>query len=366
MITERIVPVSIIQPAFSYGCVTLKKKKLSMRKITVVIALLVVTSLAWAQRPETGIVKLRGTRLTYPLVSKWISEFKNEYPNIIVTIAQEAPADSIDLNLAAHSIVEGDLKENQDYVAVTRYVQLPVANSHHPALQTLQAKGFRESDFNNLYFTNSTPSFLTVSNSPITLYTRERPTCATITFARHFGNDPKEIKGIGVKGDDQDLAKAVKEDINGISFNNLGFIYDLKTRKVVEDLAIIPVDINENGKVDSDEEIYGKLDEVIAYVERTGSKKFVTEYVNVLFNKSTPNAAAGLFLSWTLTKGQKFNHAYGFLSLEEKPLDEQKAIVNKSFKISAVSSCEGLNDALKERKGKLVAHTAGETEKRNK
>jgi phosphate transport system substrate-binding protein len=323
-----------------------------MKKI-IILALLLAGSLTWAQQKESGTVKLRGTRLTYPLVRKWISEFNKDYPNIKVSIAPTEPADSIDLILAAHSITPENLKGNREAVAITRYVQLPVANSKRTDLKTLQAKGFTEADFNNLYFSSGTPTLFAAVNSPITLYTRERPTCATITFARHFGNDPKTIKGVGVKGDDQDLATAVKEDVKAISFNNLGFIYDVKTRKVTEGLAVIPVDLNENGKVDQGEEIYGTLDNVIAFVEKTNHPKFVTENVHILYSKDSPGKAAGIFLSWVLTKGQKYNHELGFLNLEDKVLSQQRTIVGTTFNVST-PSCEGTEVLMKQRRSKQV------------
>lgn len=322
-----------------------------MKKKIALFVLLLTGSLAWAQQQNAGTVKLRGTRLTYPLVNKWIAEFNKDYPNIKVSIAPKAPADSIDLTLAAHSIVAEDLDRTREAVAVTRYIQLPVANSKRSDLKALQAKGFTEADFNNLYFSSGTPQLFAAVNSPITLYTRERPACAAVTFARHFGNDPKTIKGVGVKGDDQDLATAVKEDVKGISFNNLGFVYDVKMRKVTEGLAVIPVDLNENGKIDRNEEIYSTLDEVIAFAEKTNHPKLIAENVHVLYKKDSPNNAAGIFLSWVLTKGQQYNHNLGFLNLEGDVLTQQLSVVTTTFKVSS-TSCEGPGALTKQRRVK--------------
>jgi phosphate transport system substrate-binding protein len=301
----------------------------------------------------TGTVKLRGTRLTYPLVQQWITTFKKDFPNIKVSIAPNAPADSIDLLLAAHSITPDDLKGNKEYVAVSRYVQLPVVNDKNPNLKELQAGGFRDSDIQNIYFSSGSKTYKQ-TELPITVYNRERPTCATITVARHYGNNDKTVSGNPVKGDDQDLLNAVKTDANGISFNNLGFIYNLQSRKINPDIAVIPLDLNENGKTDSDEAIYGTLDEVISFVERTNNKKFIAENVNVLFKKETQNQAAGIFLNWVLAHGQQYNHEFGFLNLENKTITEQQAIIGKSFKVTSASSCKGLNDLSKQREEKLL------------
>jgi len=323
-----------------------------MKKFGILLLLVASAYVALAQQKESGIVKIRGTRLAYPLINKWIDEFKKVYPDIKVAIAPAAPADSIDLSIAAYALTDKDLENNRAGVAFTRYVQLPVANSQRADLAQLQARGFSDADFQRLYFSPETPTFFASAEaSPITLYTRDKPACAAKTFAAHFEHDPKAIQGVGVKGDDQDLAKAVKADVNGISFNNLGFIYDLNTRKPVEGLAIIPLDLNGNGKVDKEEQCYGTLDEVIAYVEKTHNKKFVTENVNFLFSKSSSNMAAGIFLHWALTQGQQFSHAFGFLAQDDQALREQQAIAGATFKTVSTSSCEGADNLMKTRRG---------------
>jgi phosphate transport system substrate-binding protein len=298
---------------------------------------------AIAQQNETGTVKLRGTRLTYPLVNKWIEEFSKEYPAIKVSIAPSAPADSIDFSIASYALSSRELEGNREAVVVTRYVQLPVANKERPGLAEMQTTGITEKAFGELFFGPSPPVFLaSQSESPITLYVRDRPVCAVKAVATHFGNDPTTLKGTEIKGDDQTLIEAVRKDVNGLSFNNLGFIYDVKTRKISKGLAIIPLDLNENGKIDQDEQIYNTLDEVIGFIERTHHQKFVNERVNFIFDKSSKNVSAGIFLRWVLTKGQQFNHDLGFLNQDEKFLTAQHALVAATFSESACESAAAL------------------------
>jgi phosphate transport system substrate-binding protein len=317
---------------------------------------MVNSAMVFAQQ-DTGVVKVRGTRLTYPLVKKWIIEFKKEYPGISVSIAPQAPADSIDFNILAYALSSDGEREA---VVVSRYIQLPVANSERPGLSNLQSQGLTEQNLRNLFFSPATPSFLASSQSqtPIALYVRDKPVCAVKAFATHFGDDPKSIKGIGVNGDDQDLAEAVRKDINGLSFNNLGFIYDVKTRKISEGLAVIPLDLNENGKVDKDEQIYDDLDHVIGFIEKTHHSKFVNEEVNFLFNKNKKanNRSAGIFLNWVLTTGQKFNHDLGFLSVDSKELADQRKTVASAFHITSEASCDSGEALMRKRKVKLATN----------
>ncbi|HTE32500.1 MAG TPA: hypothetical protein VK666_19100 [Chryseolinea sp.] len=296
-----------------------------------------------------GTVKLRGTRLTYPLVRTWIREFKKQYPDIDVTISPQAPKDSIDFNIASYAVGEKELQENREAVVVTRYVQLLVVNSKRPDLAQLQAHGVTEEVLRNLFFTPQEPAFANFSKSetPLALYVRDRPVCAVKAFATHFGTDPAVINGVGIKGDDEELADAVRQDVNGICFNNLGFIYDVQTRKVSDNLAVVPQDLNDNGIIDNDENIYGNLDSVIAFIEKTNHPKFVNERVNFLFNKSNENVCAGLFLNWILTEGQSFNNRLGFIDQDRSFLIAQQEIARKTF----VSVSHPGNNSLKKSVG---------------
>jgi len=134
------------------------------------------------------------------------------------------------------------------------------------------------------------------------------------------------LRGHGVKGDDQDLAKAVKKDINGFSFNNLGFIYDINTRKQVVSIAIIPIDLNENGKIDADEKIYSTLDDVLNYAEKTKNPKLPAENVNAIFRKNSRKDVTD-FLQWILTKGQQYDHEYGFLHLDASIAESERQLL---------------------------------------
>jgi phosphate transport system substrate-binding protein len=261
-------------------------------------------------------IRITGTRLTYPLVQRWIDEYTKVHPGVKIIVSSKIPADSADIIIASHILRQGDVKEDREAIALSRYVQLPVISSRRSDVAVLQAKGFNDGAFRQVYFSDSSIVGAAAGNYHFAVYKREKPACASIAFANHFGSEQKDIKGIGVAGDDRDLLEAVKKDTNGISYNNLGFIYDIKTRRVVDSIAIIPIDLNGNGKTDADENIYGTLDEVVAFVEKTHHPRIPLENVNVLFRKGNPDKEVYGFLKWALVEGQAFNHEYGFINID--------------------------------------------------
>lgn len=273
--------------------------------------------------PQT--LRITGTRLVHPIFRKWIEQYARLHPELSIQLDSKIPADSADLLIASHILRPSDLKEGQSSIILNRYVQLPVVNSRRSDVAVLQTRGFAEGDLRRVYFAgNADP---VPADYHFAVYKREKPACASMAFANHFGNEQKDIKGTGVVGDDRDLLEAVKKDTNGISYNNLGFLYDLNTRKPVDGIAIIPLDLNGNGRIDPSENIYGNLDQVIAFAEKTRNPQLLTEDVHVIFSRVNPNKALAGFLQWILTEGQQYDHAYGFLVPAKETLYEQQQVL---------------------------------------
>ncbi len=284
-----------------------------MKKIIVsTIVLLIILTFGLQSNAQT--IRIAGTRLTYPLFQKWIDEYSRQHPNLHFILNSKQPADSVDISIVSHRLATTDIKAGKTAISISRYVQLPVVNSNRSDVATLQEKGFNDATFKQVYFGETSTSNI-ASDAVFTVYKRKQNACASQSFANHFGSEQKDIKGVPIVGDDKDLLNAVKQDVNGISYNNLGFIYNLKTRKLIDSIAIVPIDFNENGKIDTNERIYGTLDDVLTYAEKTNNPKLLIEEVHVLYNKNNPNKEVANFLKWILINGQQYNHEYGFINL---------------------------------------------------
>ena len=267
-----------------------------------------------------------GTRLTYPLVEGWIKEYKKANPGTVIKLHSKNDSQkSADLNFLAYDLSNEKLKDGEQYVVVSNYAQLPISNSANPLLTGWNKSGLTKQEFKKLYFKTADQPEEKPAHNTVTIYKRDRPVCATKTFASHYGSDPNDGKGLGVQGDDRTLLEAVLKDTHGVSYNNLGFIYDLKSRKLVPGITVIPSDNNENGKIDSEENIYGDLDQLIQQLEGGSISNVTVDKVNIVFNKNT-KPAVGEFIKWVQTSGQKFNHQYGFLTIDtdSKILAQQK------------------------------------------
>jgi phosphate transport system substrate-binding protein len=56
-------------------------------------------------------------------------------------------------------------------------------------------------------------------------------------------------------------------------------------------------------------------DQVIAFVEKTQHPKIPLEDIHVLWRNNGQDKDITAFLQWVITKGQAYDHAYGFITL---------------------------------------------------
>jgi phosphate transport system substrate-binding protein len=162
--------------------------------------------------------------------------------------------------------------------------------------------------------------------TPIHIYTRSDACGAAEVWAKYFDKKQEDLLGSGVYGD-PGLALAVKKDPLGIGYNNIGYVFDSKTKKQLAGIRIIPLDINGDGKITSDEDFYNSIDQLIQAI---ASGKYPSPPARELYfvtNGKPKKEIVINFLQWVLSDGQKFVNDAGYITLsKEKITAELKKI----------------------------------------
>ncbi|MDP4210532.1 MAG: hypothetical protein Q8928_17110 [Bacteroidota bacterium] len=287
-----------------------------LSKIAISLAL-VVSSNLYAQNSKEYIY-LSGTRFTYPIIEKWITEYRKVNPTAKIKLQySKLKSDSTNLKVVANNIASNDLKSGEQFFRVNRYALLPIANERNLEFKKAFKKGLKQQDLRKIFFNDPNSIFeeAEVKKPSYTIYTQANLANSSIAFANHFGQLPTGFKGKKISGDDQYLTLAVQKDTTGVTYNNLGYIFDVNNRLPVKGIKVVPIDLNENGKIDKDEQIYDNLDVLTSYIENhQESKAIPIEYISFVVNKNNNNLAVQKFVNWVLTEGQKYNHTFGFLN----------------------------------------------------
>jgi ABC-type phosphate transport system substrate-binding protein len=155
----------------------------------------------------------------------------------------------------------------------------------------------------------------------INVYTRSDACGAAQTWAEYLGNyNQEDLRGTAVYGD-PGLAEAVKKDPSGIGYNNLNYAFDMSTGQVVSGLRAIPIDINENGRLDADENFYVTKAELMHAI---GTGRYPSPPARDL-NLVTKREFTGLskeFVRWILTDGQQYVEEVGYIPLPKEKIQD--------------------------------------------
>jgi phosphate transport system substrate-binding protein len=302
-------------------------------------ALMLLISLsASAQKKEFNAFSLAGAKFMFPLIEKWVSEYNKTNPQIQININTKQNVDvAHTLKVVASHWSDSNLLARQTVFYVGRYALIPVSNKQNPILAKAGKSGLSKRVVKKLFFEESDEygeeQQETKSKYNATVYARESLAQTSIALARYFDAKPSELKGRKILGDEIYLLYAIKKDTTGVAFNSLNYVYDIQTRKLKNDIALLPLNLKSQQR-----EALNTLniDNAIALLEKNEVENIpVDSFGFVVSNEQLENKNFTAFLRWVLTDGQKFNHETGFLNLDESTLIAQREQLNDKY-LSAI------------------------------
>lgn len=285
-----------------------------------------------AQEKLSGQMSISGAFALYPMTVKWAEEFRKINPDVRIDISAggagkgiaDALSGMVEIGMVSREIYPEEIKKGAFPVAVTKDAVVAVISDKNPALNDILAKGLKNDAGSNIWisgkYTTWAQAFGIKSGSPIHVYTRSDACGAAEMWAKYFGKKQEDLLGVGVFGD-PGLAQAVKRDPVGIGFNNIGYAYDATTKQQVKGLRVVPIDLNNNGKIDPDEDFYNSMNDLIAAI---AAGKYPSPPARELYFvcKGNPknNKVLTAFIKWVLTDGQKFVHEAGYIALPKEKI----------------------------------------------
>jgi phosphate transport system substrate-binding protein len=311
-------------------------KKIFTLSLTIIILgrTLFITDLL-AQEKLSGQMSISGAFALYPMTIKWSEEFRKIHPDVRIDISAggagkgiaDALSGMVEIGMVSREIYPEEIKNGAFPIAVTKDAVVAVVSQANPGLSSILSSGIKKDAGNNIWitgrFTTWGQAFNIKSTSPIHVYTRSDACGAAEMWAKYFGKKQEDLLGVGVFGD-PGLAQAVKRDPLGIGFNNIGYAYDATTKQQVKGLRVVPIDLNNNGKIDPDEDFYNSMNDLIAAI---ASGKYPSPPARELYFvcKGNPknNKVLAEFIKWVLTDGQKFVHEAGYIDLPKDKIQTE-------------------------------------------
>ncbi len=281
-------------------------------------------------------ISISGAFALYPLTVKWAEEYQKLHPEVSIDVSAggagkgmtDVLSGMVDLAMLSRTVSTEETANKAWSVSVARDAVIPIVNSSNPCIHDILEQGLTRFQFTDIYVKNKIVSWNqlkpSAGNRKIEIYTRSDACGAAEIWAKYLGSNQESLAGTGVFGD-PGISDAVMHDKFGIGYSNVIYVFDTKTRKPYTGLTVIPIDINNNGKIDINEDFCKSLDSLMNAIS---SNKYPSPPARDLYliSKEKPVQKTTLdFLNWILTDGQKYVHEAGFVQISADNITEQKA-----------------------------------------
>ncbi|MBQ9229754.1 MAG: hypothetical protein IJ190_01090 [Prevotella sp.] len=285
-----------------------------MKRSVFTIALLIALQVSQIAVAQNEKVTLHVQNSVRPLVEKWVAEYSKTNDNVTFQIVAGKAQD----NQNSISFVT---EQANDAVFFARYAVLPVVNKSSEAEQLLGSKRLNAKKLKSLFFVKDEfedDTKESKAEKSLHIYTGNSQQSASRAYAASFKQETSNYKGKKISGDDSFLNVALSRDPLGVAINSLSNIFDLQSRQLRNNLALVPLDIDKHGEQVLDE---ARLDDIILLLEQQQFAEIPVGKLGLQYN--CQNSQLNAFVRWILTDGNKYIHEYGLLQLPQKELASQ-------------------------------------------
>ena len=280
----------------------------------------------------SGNISISGAFALYPIVVLWSEDFKKIHPNVRFNISAggagkgitDVLTDMMDIGLVSRDLHQQELTKGALPIFVAKDAVLGTYNAKHPNAGLIKERGLTQRELEGIFVTHSYKKWNDIDprfvDLPIRAYVRSDAAGAAETWAKFFGQNQEDLKGIGIFGD-PGLAQAVKDEPMAIGFNNINYVYDLTSKRTAADIDVIPLDKNGNGKIDEDENFYNTIDELTTAVAAGKYPSPPSRPLAFVVKKDNINPLVQAFIRFVLDKKQQGHLlANGYVPMTEAQL----------------------------------------------
>lgn len=287
-----------------------------------------------SKKGYSGNISISGAFALYPIVVLWAEDFKKINPHVRFNISAggagkgitDVVTDMVDIGLVSRDLNPQEMNKGLLPITVARDAVLGTYNPNNPNAKLLQERGLSQKELKGIFIDKTIQRWSDIdkrfSSDPMTVYTRSDAAGAAETWAKFFGCYQEDLQGVGIFGD-PNLAQAVKDNPLAIGFNNVNFVYDLQTKKTSEHIAVIPIDINANGKLEEEEQFYQDLPTLTNAIANHRYPAPPSRDLMLVLRTANDRKLIKEFVAFTLKPAQqKLLLANGYIPLTESQRNE--------------------------------------------
>lgn len=320
----------------------------SILSIAVIVSLAIATVSCGGKKSDqqtadgelSGNISISGAFALYPLAVKWAEEFQKLHPEVKIEVdgggagkgMTDVLADQVDIAMVSREVSDEEAKKGAIGFPTAKDAVVPTINEKNPFYAQLVKHGITQQAATDIWINGTIKTWGqllgTQDQTKIAVFTRSDACGAAETFAKWLGKHQEDLLGEGVNGD-PGVATAVSKNPLSIGLNNIGYAYDNNTLKPLPGIRVLPVDSNNNGKIDPDEDFYASKDQITKAIAE-GRYPSPPARDLYLVTKGLPtNPVVIAFLKYVLTDGQELNAPVGYIEIPQEKLDKALAKLEK-------------------------------------
>ena len=294
----------------------------------------------------------------YNLTMTWVNEYGSLNPNLKINVVKAANneiSDRLNTKEGIGFIADDTYNtlNNQSVwnMVVGRDVIVPVMNAANPFRDKIYQEGITAEKLARILENPEKQNWGmlldNIQNNP------------EIPFHFYIINDPSIQSGVanflntnqsntnGIKiSSGQEMISAIQKDPNAFGFCRLVQIMDPKNQNLAENIKLVPIDKNGNGKIDYMENIYDNLQAFSRGVWIGKYPKALSGNIYSVSSQKPKKVTELAFLSWVLTDGQNFLKTNGYSDLVSSEIKSQLDKINEPV-VYAVAPTNEVNALLK-------------------
>ncbi len=282
-----------------------------MKKLVFTTVLLFSLLISLTSKAQNQTVTLRVPNFVRPLVEKWVAEYHKTNAEIDFQFVSGKSQDNKNTIQFTSNPDEG--------ISFARFAILPVTTKRSEAEKIISGHKLNTRRLKSLFFVDDElddeEEELSKSEQKIHIYIANSQQSVSKLFASYLGQPAAAYKGKKIFGDDSFLNDAISRDPLAITVNSLSNIFNLESRTLRDELALLPLDLDKQGKQILHQ---GDLDDIISLLEQHRYSEIPVANAGLDFDRTNPVLAD--FVNWVLINGTQYVHQYGLLQLQQNEL----------------------------------------------
>jgi glycine cleavage system H lipoate-binding protein/ABC-type phosphate transport system substrate-binding protein len=284
----------------------------------------------------------------YNLAQQWINHYSGLNPESQLNLTVINPGElsetlesKLNLGIISDKYLNSIESKQLWITLIGREVIVPIINSNNPFIDKINLQGISAKDLVDVFNASKTKNWesLFESNENVPLnYYYIKDGSINSKVAEFIGL--KKMPVIGIETNEaQELVRFVQNDPRAIGFCKLTDVINSDNQNLAENIKLLPIDKNGNGKLDYFEKIYDNINDFSRGVWiGKYPKTLITEIYSVSNGVPTKETERA-FIKYALTEGQQFLNPNGFIELT---YSERKSQMEKIINPEAIA--EPTND----------------------